>query len=305
MSWIVAQWYRVRKQQKVEDDLIDIQAGVRAIQSPLLPCDLFFTLKMMASDEELERVFGRQDGFRSYGPDRPMPPPPFGLPPGLKEGRLQRPDGYLDYREGILIAAGSYRLNHPGFNSIHCDAKHTVCSLQGEALSNSYVGRSKPLLSPPSVRIEMFNKSRKPGEKPFLVLSTSAIRIGKAANALAFDNAVFVDFPISSLSVSPAEVTNLSSSRLNGASICVTFDFFYIEGVSSLPKDSWPTLHNFQLWLGGSGRHLFTFSIDQLRGQITRENPKPLAGGQAKCVQIVFDCEIDDDTFAKGLLSAS
>ena len=123
MSWIVAQWYRVRKQQKVEDDLIDIQAGVRAIQSPLLPCDLFFTLKMMASDEELERVFGRQDGFRSYGPDRPMPPPPFGLPPGLKEGRLQRPDGYLDYREGILIAAGSYRLNHPGFNSIHCDAR--------------------------------------------------------------------------------------------------------------------------------------------------------------------------------------
>jgi hypothetical protein len=114
-----------------------------------------------------------------------------------------------------------------------------------------------------------------------------------------------VDFIVPSLSAIPAEATNLSSSALNGASILVTFDFFYIEGLSYLPKESWPALQNFQLWLGNPVHHLFTFSIEQLRSQITRENPKPLAGGQAKCVQIIFEYEITGDAFAKGLLSAN
>lgn len=85
----------------------------------------------------------------------------------------------------------------------------------------------------------------------------------------------------------------------------MALQFWYIEGLCYLPKESWPTLHNFQLWLGGTGRHLFTFSIEQLRSQITRENPKPLARGQAKCVQIIFEYEITGDAFAKGLLSAN
>ncbi len=65
MSWLVAQWYRVRKQQQVEEGINSLHAEVRAIQSPLLPCELFFTLRIEAQDDDLKRVFGGQRGYRS------------------------------------------------------------------------------------------------------------------------------------------------------------------------------------------------------------------------------------------------
>lgn len=220
MSWIIAQWYRVRKQQKVEEGLSDIQAGVRAIQSPLLPCGLFFTLKIIASDEVVERVFGKQEGFRSYGPDCPMPPPPFGLPFGQRDGQLLRRDDYLIFKDGIVVAAGAYRLDHPGFNSIRCDVKHTVSHLEEDMLSRIQTTRSEPLFSQPSVRVELFSKGRNSNVKPFLILSSS-MTTGHPSKAIACDNSIFVDFIVPSLSVIPSDATNLSSSVLNGASILV------------------------------------------------------------------------------------
>ena len=114
MSWLVAQWYRVRKQQRVEEGIDALHTGVRAIQSPLLPCGLFLTLRIEAQDDDLTRVFGEQRGYRSYGPDAPMPLLLAGLPPGIREGRLISQIGYLDYRDGVVEAAGVSRLDHPG-----------------------------------------------------------------------------------------------------------------------------------------------------------------------------------------------
>jgi hypothetical protein len=51
----------------------------------------------------------------------------------------------LDYQDGIVVAAGAYRLNHPGFNSFGCDVKHTVCHLEGDILSETQSIRSSPL----------------------------------------------------------------------------------------------------------------------------------------------------------------
>lgn len=283
MSWWLAQWFRVKKQQRVEDGLTEIHAGVRAIQAPLLPCGLFITLELAAEDDDVERAFGQQAGFRAHGPDRPMPPPPVGLPPGMRD-RLLTPGGYLEYLDGVVVAAGMFRHTHPGFNVIEREVRHTVCTLKPETLSKALTSRNDPLFATPFVRVEFFFKGKPSSNdaEPSLVLQNGMPSSVEVVGACALDNQVFVDFVVRSLSAAPAVGSSWSSSDLKGAFIRVTLDFLYIEGFSHLSRRSWPTLHNLQLWCGGKASQVFAFSIEQLRTQITRENPKPIAKGPGR-----------------------
>lgn len=300
MSWLVAQWYRVRKQQRVEEGLTEIQASVKALQSPLLPCALFLTLELVAKDEDVERIFSKEEGFRAYGPDRPMPPPPLGLPPGVQDGRLFSPRGYLDYRGGIVEEACFFHLDHPGFNRIYRKIKHTACVLEAETFSDA-----EPFFAKPKAQIELFFDG-KPGSvesKASLVLKSSMLA-AKVARAYALDNSIFVDFVANSLSPAPLG-SNWSITNLKSAFIKVTLDFFYIEGVMHLPRESWPRLHNCQLWFGGSSPQVLAFSIEQLSKQTTRENPEPIAAGMAVYPQIVFEVRMDATAYANNLRSAT
>lgn len=291
----------MKKQQKVESELGEIHAGVRAIQSPLLPCGLFFTLRLSTTHDVVERVFGKEEGFLAYGSDRPMPPPPFGLPPGMQDGRLHAKNKYLDYCNGVLVAGGVCRVDHPGFNTIHCDAQQTVCHLSGNRLS----GTSEPILSQPLVHIELYFRGN-PTQKrsvPSLTLSGNMANPVQIIDAFVFDNEVFVNYFIPSLSATPPEVSSWSSRDLNDAFIRVTLDFLYIEGLFYLPQESWPKLHNLQLWLGEKSRQTFAFSVEQLNKQIIRENPEKIVSGHAICPQIFFEYEIDSGAFSKGLFS--
>lgn len=305
MSWLVAQWYRVRKQQRVEEGIDALHAGVRAIQSPLLPCGLFLTLRIEAQDDALKRVFGDQRGYRSYGPATTMPPPPAYLPP--EGGRLMSQDGYLDYRDGVVEAAGFFRLDHPGYNVFHRSVRHTACRFE-QASCSSPLSENEPLFSKGSIKLEIYLTGRPNSSKtmPDLVLTSDSNSAPVIAGAFALDNTVVVDQGFRPLAVSPPDVTGCSSTSLRGAFLRLTVDFcfFLADGLASLPKESWPQLHNFQLWLG-SRRQFLTFSIDDLRGQITRENPKPFMTGDAVMPQIVFEYEISPERFAKNLLSVA
>jgi len=305
MSWLVAQWYRVRKQQRVEDELSEIQSGVRALQEPLLPCGLFLTLALHAHEDDVKRVFGDQPGYRAYGPDQPMPPPPAGLPNGLREGRLFSQRKYLDYRDGIVEAAGVFRAEHPGYNHIHRTVKHTVASISSQALEVASE-RNEPLLSSPAVEVEFYFDGQLPPTKaaPSLLLKGS-ITAGEVVGAWALDDDVFVDIAVQTLSPTPPTRSSYSSLSLQGAFIRVTLEFFYLEGVSDLPQESWPTLHNLQLWVGGKARQLLTFTAEQLATQVTREHPNPIVRGQARSVQVMFEKALDPDTFSHSFLAIS
>jgi hypothetical protein len=303
MSWLVAQWYRVRKQQRIEDELGELHAGVRAIQSPLLPCGLFLTLRIEASDEDLQRVFGEQRGFRAYGPDRPMPQPPFGLPPGMREGRLFSRNNYIDYRDGAIEAAGVVRPDHPAYNTLHRQTVHTVCTFDPKVLSKP-LSENEPVFAGPFVKLEIYPGGRpsSPQVEPALVLKGHPDQV---VGAFALDNTVLVDLVAQSLSVDPADAIGWSAASLRGAFLKATLDFFYLDGIASLPKESWPALHNFQLWLGGKARQLLAFSLDDLRGLGAIENPKPLAKGIAVCPQIIFECELRPEVLSRSLVSVA
>jgi len=306
MSWLVAQWYRVRKQQRVEEGLDTLHAGLRALQSPLLPCGLFLTLRIEAVEEDLERVFGEQSGYRWYGPDTPMRDVPYGLPPGLRDGRLHYRYGYIDYRDGVVEAAGVTRTEHPDYNTLHREIRHTACVFGYEPGSKS-LSENEPLFAAPAATLEVYvgGTPKSPRVPPTFVLKSNPMKSGSVVGAFALDNTVVVDHAIQSLAVSPPDATGYSVSSLRGAFLRLTLDFFFIKNVASLPEESWPTLHNLQLWLGGSGRDLLNFPLEDLATQTTRDNPNSILKGDAVNPQILLEAEITGDSFAKNFRSVA
>jgi hypothetical protein len=304
ISWLVAQWYRVKKQQRVEHGLTEIQKDVRAIYSPLLPCGLFITLRYEATDHDLDLVFQGESGFRAFAPGQPMPPPPVGLPPGMTDGRVFRSGGYFEYQHGVLSAAGFFNQSHPGYNPIHCAVTHTVSSLSREKLAA--VKQSNLLLAAPSVNVHLYFQGRPKSNnvKPSLTL-VSVHKTHEIAAANAIDNSVFVDQAIHLVPEPANQMQNWSTADLNGTFLQVTLRFFYIEPMLSLSKESWPVMHNLQLWLGPKADKLFTFDLTQLSSQIVREDPNPIAVGQAKCIQVQFEYKIDAAAYSKGLLASA
>ena len=166
---------------------------------------------------------------------------------------------------------------------------------------------NEPLFSKPFVTLEIYLGGRPNSSKavPSLVLTSDLSSAPSVVGAFALDNTVLVDYALRSLAVSPPDATGYSSSSLRGAFLRLTINFFFIEGVSSLPKESWPQLHNLQLWFGGTARQLLTFSLEELNRQITRENPKPIARGDAVIPQILFEYDISSEVFAKNFLSVA
>jgi hypothetical protein len=249
LSWLLAQWYRVKKQQRVEDGITEIQRDVRAIHSPLLPCGLFLTLRFEATDNDLELLFKDEDGYHGFHSDQAMPPPPLGLPPGMTEGRLFRPGGYLDYENGVLSAAGFFNQKHPGYNTIHRTVSHTVSSISAIDQAKK---RHSSLFALPRTKVELYFgvKSISEHTKPSLVL-VSGPNPPEIAAACALDNSVFVDHVMHLLPEPANQTRSWGTADLKGAHIRVTLSFFFIEPISFLPKGSWPTMHNLQLLLGG------------------------------------------------------
>lgn len=304
-SWLIAQWYRVRKQQYVEDGLTKIQQDVRAIQSPLLPCAVFVTLEYNATDKDLAAVFEDEPGFREFGTDKSMPPPPIGLPPGVSDGRVIHPNGYIEYHGNIIAAAGISRLDHPGFNLIHRDVRHTVASLSRETLTESQK-RHHVLLQTPRLRTEIYfsGRPKKPEVPPSLILCTrSSPPDTLTMSARALDNNVFVDHVLKLFPEGAEEAQGWSTSALKGAYIRIVVSLFYIEPVLSLPRESWPVLRNLQFWLGPGAAKVLSFSSEQLQRQVLRENPDPIVRGQGRSVQILFEIEVDETTYSKRIFA--
>lgn len=264
---------------------------LKAIQSPLLPCGVFLTLSIAATDEDFRRVYGDQVGFHKL----PSPPSPV-------DGRHFLGDCYLDVQNGVIDAAGFFRSKHRGYNAFHRHVTHTVSRFD-PAKCRMPLSVNEPLFMSPQVTLNLYQKARaRPtGTPPTLVLKSDFNSVDLIGSC-ALDNTVLVDYEYPPLTVSPPDATGFSITSLRGSFIVLTLDFFYIRSIACLPEQSWPQLHNFQLLLG-TGRHALTFSLDDLRKQITRVNPNPIVKGDAVMPQIIFECEVAPERFEEHLVA--
>lgn len=305
VSWLVAQWFRVKKQQRVEDGITEIRRDVKAIHAPLLPAGVFLTLRANVDDDTLGRLFKEEDGYRSFGTDQPVPPPPEGPPAGVSDARLHRPGCYIDYEGGVFKAAGIYIQGHPGYNTVHRAITHTLSVLSNQRLEIAQL-HNDPILAKPSVQIEIFlgGPPKTATAKPSLVL-ISANDSHKIGSVCALDTTIVSDHYFHLLPKEADQSRTWSTIDLKDTFIRATLKFFYIEPFFSVPQESWPEIQNLQLWLGPKADRVLTFSNEQLTTQIIELDPEPLAGGSAVCVRAVFGLHLDLKTYEKCLLSSA
>lgn len=278
MSWLVAQWYRVKKQQNVEEGLTGIQADIRAMRSPLLPCGLFYTLKYTCPEERLMRVFSSHPGWKKYGDG----------------GTILRPVGFV-------------KLNS-AYNAINMEVRESRCSIEGDGMNQLGDAKDAVVLMPVAVSVEFFfGKKPDPSREASLVLTTSShtTTVAKVVGLELFDKTVFQDVVCRGLSVQNSRDQGWSTTDLRGAHLRVILEFFFVRHINDIPRADWPSLHNLQLVIGPNLNYLLSFNLDQLSKQVVRHDPNPLARGDAECVQIVFECAIDEHIYRNNLYATA
>lgn len=292
MSWLVAQWYRVRKQQRVENDLYNIHEGVRAVHEPLLPCSVFLTLRGEETEANVEAAFKDTWGFQNFRSEV-VPSLLSMLPPGVSEGRIMLKHlGYLDFSAGKPTKVGVFRFDEPWYNVAELSASHTACVLVPTSPTQHRLIES--LSVPTSVILDVFLEGwpRIADAEPSLRLE-SGMPPFNIERASVVDTTTLVDVWVR---LAQRSVTNrpLSWRSLEGAFLRVTLDFvrFGEFGQTAVA----PRLHNLYIKFDTAGRML-TFALRELEQQVYRPDPNPTFVKGTKEHQIVFECLVATEMF--------
>lgn len=273
--------------------LSGIERDLRAVRAPLLPCRIFLTLRYEATAEDLEHLFKGEPGYRAFGPDRGMPPPPLGLPPGMSEGRVVWPNAYLNFENGALTGAGLFNLGHPRYNTVDLPASHTVASMSRESIDRH--AAHHPLLAPPQVQVQLTLDPVDTSDSTSATLTlTSPLQKNRVVAAHALDNHVFVDhvLPLVPTSVDPS--ADWSQSDLARSLVEVAMGFLYINPFFWLEEKSWPQMHNLQFWMGPEADRALTFSTADLETQVVGDDPSVPVSGQGRSIQLRFNARAGD-----------
>jgi hypothetical protein len=274
MSWLVAQWYRVRKQQKVEAGLGEIQDNVRSLHYPLLPCVVFITTKRKYFDNEIAYSFSECNGYKKYG-----------------EGSLLKP-------------TGSVKLNSV-CNPIEHKVEHSCCSIRDtEKLAK--MGDSSVINVPLPMKIDFYFGDKK-RDVPSLQLMSGHSTQSNVLGLDLYDDTVYQDTGVRGLVSKSLKDKVWNITDLKNAFIRVTFEFnsFILPGESARGKDMWPSLHNLQLVFGDNSRRILSFSIDDLSSQSVKENPNPLMQGDFSSILLIFEKQLDEKFYENQLYHIS
>ena len=265
MSWPIAQWYRVKKQQKVEEGLGSIQSDIRALHLPLLPCAVFYTLKHKCRDDTVKFAFSKHDGYKKYNSD------------------------------SILKPIGLVHLNS-AYNAIEQKIEHSRCSIKDtEAIREIVKSGSSAVWTPNKVSIEFFFGGKKEETDASLIVKKSNGSSSEVLNLELFDNTVYRDVGLGNLLSRNLSDKIWSITDLQGAILRITleFGFFHLPGETPKTEDYWPSLHNFQLILGEKSNRVLSFGLNDLSKQIVCKNPTPLMKGDFTSVLVKFEHTID------------
>jgi hypothetical protein len=299
----------LRKHPHIRDELPALEypqvaRQLDAIRAPLSPLRAFFTLESEVSDEDLARVFAKHAGYRRYSAEQPLPDPPDGPPPGQTSCRLVQSDGFLDFADGRIAAAGLIHMMGPSFPIIHRPATHTVCRVSRSSLSGA-ISPNEPLCMQPQVLVEV-SKGGRPGPGgalPTIAFRSAMADASKILRLCAIDNAVFADFLTAPMSPTRVDASAWSLYDLGGSILRFTFTFFYVEGIASLPEASWPRLIGLHLVVGD----LYVISIPEgpiAEQRLSRSTEVRIASG-AVAPTIQLECSLPLGDFLRGFSEAN
>lgn len=270
ISWLVAQWYRVKKQQHTEDGLSNIQADIRAIHSPLLPIRLVVTLKYQKSEKAIESALSHHASYKKWGEN--------------------------DYTRQIgSLSLGSFR------NPIEIRAEKITCTVSRDE-------SNKPksiMLEPVSVVVDFFFGSDINKTTPSLSMQRSSSNELEFLGLQVFDETVFLDIGIGGFIVKNLTDKKWSTSDLINSKIRVFLQFMFWHFPGETPEIILPQMHNLKLAFGPDFNHILTFDLQQLSKQTVGESNNPPMHGDITFVDTVFEYSIDMQVYKNRFFSGA
>ena len=223
----------------------------------------------------------------------------------MDKGRVFHTNGYIEYADGAVVGAGFFKQEQPGYNPFQQEITHTTSVLPRDAIKSAE-SRNHPLLSIPRVKLDItFPQPSGSSSATTTVHLVGARKTHEIGDVLALDNSVLVDHVFKLVAEPASQPTSWNVTDLRNAKINLKLRFFFIQGISTLPSTSWPSLHNFQLWLGPRADKVLSLDPPRLVSHEVRIDLNPIARGQAECIELVFETSIDEGTYAKCLLASA
>ncbi|MBI1331263.1 MAG: hypothetical protein GC165_00115 [Armatimonadetes bacterium] len=295
----------LRRHPHIRDELPDMEypqvaRQLDAIRAPLSPLRVFLTLESQVPDEDLERVFAKDAGYRRYSSDGPLPPPPDGPPPGTSSCRLFQSDGFLDIQDGKLVGAGLIHLMGPGFPFNRRPASHTVCRISGSSLKD-VIGPNEPLCMHPEIVVEI-RKGSEAGQGGAPKMITFRSKMDDARKVLrlsAIDNTVFADFLTDNIYPLQVDGSKWSHHDLSGATLRIRLRFFFVEGLACLPESSWPRLNALQLLI--DGLYVISMQEETIATQLSGHSTEVQLTGDAVSPTIELEYTLPPTDFVQTL----
>lgn len=288
--------------EETKDGIAAVQAQLRAIQSPLIPCGFFCTLKYSIANECFESLLHDQNRNTFALPNIPIPP----LPHGTTDARVHFPGGFVDYRGGTAESGGIIHENHAGYNIVQSKISHRFSMFSADDLKNANISSTWFLLKPTTIQIDFFfDGDPESHDCSSLVVKNTPGSVPDVCTVHVLDNIFFTDLASKGLVAQNTQDRSWSVHDLENSYVKFSLGFWFIEGLNDIPRESWPTLHNLQLWMGPDANKVLTFSSHQLEDQIVQEDENPIVTGQAKIVQIRFGCKLDEGVFAQNVLTTA
>lgn len=284
LSWLVAQWFRVRKQHRIDEGLSSIEQKVETIgavlNGPLLPVGLFYTLRHTTTPEVIAKAFQSAEGYE------------------MTKSEFLQPVGFTQ-----LGGLGTY-------NMIEMRPTRSCCTLQNDALAaliQSFSGFGESAIkSPTKTTLEFYFQGKKSiPNTPSLVLKL-AYQGGRPTGVKTlrlFDDVIFQDVAVRGWEIINSSETGWSVSDLRKARILLRMEF---SSYSDVNIEHPPRLHNLHLYFGEGAQHLLCFSAQQLENPTVVENTSPEIRWDFSAVPelsfkpllMTYDFEVTDELFS-------
>ena len=297
--WKEKEGQRLSKQKEEEQKrlLSDIKVGIRNIDLPLLPIDFFITLRVPLGEDGI----GDKDALPNILASDEIRMMIENAPATDAEFRLHIPNGYFDVRNGKIVAAGVYSLDHPGVNSIHEDVEHTYVRLYREDMQKAIKEKiiSKDILcAPHSFKVTI--KFKGSGEADLEL--KGKIDGFQPVGLTIIDDTMFVNLVTSTGKVVSAEDKSWGLADLKNSTISAKLGYLLIFPQQERARKI--MLHDFQLIAGGEGRCIFAFSKDMLAGQKWQKWDLNIAD-PSKAIELYVSQDVSEDIYEKSAIIVS
>lgn len=210
MTWIVAQYFRVRKQQRVEDGISEITRSLESSSLSITPFQVITTLRHNPPEEKIDEHFEEREGFKS-----------------LKENKF-------------LKRTGTVRLGPIPYNGEEESPAHSQSQIEDdEYLGQLYAesGSQSTIVKMPFRFIIELSEKKKNGRKIRLEgVHRDAGGLSKVIGIRLYDDTIYQDIAQLSwtVSVSDGRTGGVKDLRNTEMSVLMDFTLCDVENVPSI-----------------------------------------------------------------------